>query len=67
MCTTTHNFTLCHSIDVLGGRGFAKARVEIYRRTIEIPQCAHVFEVHCCLKVHNVNLKVTLPIHWNGL
>ena len=35
---------------------------DAYRRTIEIPQRAHIFKVNCCLKVHNVHLKLASPI-----
>ena len=27
---------------------------DVYRRTIEIPQCPRLFTANCCLKVHNV-------------
>ena len=35
---------------------------EVYRRTIEMPQCARTFQVNCCLKVHNAHLKLLSPI-----
>ena len=35
---------------------------DVHRRTIEIPQCTHIFEANCCLKVHNAHLKLALPI-----
>ena len=35
---------------------------DIYRRTIEMPQRAHIFKVDCCLDVHNAHLKLLLPI-----
>ena len=31
---------------------------DFYRRTIEMPQHACTFKVNCCLKVHNVHLKL---------
>ena len=31
---------------------------DVYRRTIEIPQCAGIFKVNCWLKVHNAYLKL---------
>ena len=31
------------------------------RRTIQIPR-VHIYNANCCLKVHNVNLKLLLPI-----
>ena len=33
-----------------------------FRRKIEIPQRASIFQDICCLKVHNVHLKLALPI-----
>ena len=35
---------------------------EVYSRTIEIPQCTRIFKSNCCLKVHNVRLKLALRI-----
>ena len=35
---------------------------DVYRRTIEILQRAHIFKVNCCFKVHNANLKLASPI-----
>ena len=35
---------------------------DVYRRTIEILQCGHIFKVNCCLKAHNASLKLALPI-----
>ena len=35
---------------------------DVYWRTIEIPQCTHIFKAKCCLKVHNVHLKLQSPI-----
>ena len=35
---------------------------DVYRRTIEMPQCARTFKVNCCVKVHNVLQKQLLPI-----
>ena len=34
----------------------------VYRRTIEMPQRAHIFKVNCSLKVHNSHLKLLSPI-----
>ena len=31
---------------------------DVYRRTIEIPQRAHIFTANSCLKVHNTHLKL---------
>ena len=28
---------------------------DVYRRTIEMPQRAHLLKVNCCLKIHNVH------------
>ena len=33
---------------------------KLLKRTIEMPQCAHTFQVNCCLKVHNAHLNFTL-------
>ena len=35
---------------------------DVYMRTIEILQCAHIFKANCCLKVQDVHLKLALPI-----
>ena len=35
---------------------------DVYRRTMEVPQCAHTFQVNCCLKVHNAHPKLLSPI-----
>ena len=35
---------------------------DVYRRTIEMTQRAHTFQVNCCLKVHNARLKLLSPI-----
>ena len=35
---------------------------DVYRRTIEIPQRTHISKANCCVKVHNVHLKLALPI-----
>ena len=35
---------------------------DVYRRTVEMPQCAHTYQVNCCLKVHNAHLKLLSPI-----
>ena len=31
---------------------------DIYGRTAEIPQCAHIFKANCCLKVYNAHLNL---------
>ena len=36
--------------------------MDVCGRTIEIPQCTRIFKVNCCLKVHNVQLKIALSI-----
>ena len=33
---------------------------DVYKKTIQIPQCTH--KANYCLKVHNVHLKLALPI-----
>ena len=33
---------------------------DVCRRTIEIPQRTRIFEVDCCLNVHNAHLKVSI-------
>ena len=35
---------------------------DVYRRTIEIPQCTSMFKANHCLKVHNVHFKVASSI-----
>ena len=35
---------------------------DVYTRAIEIPQRTHIFKAYCCLKGHNVHLKLASPI-----
>ena len=35
---------------------------DVCSRTIEMPQCARIFKVNCCLKVHNAHLQILSPI-----
>ena len=35
---------------------------DVYRRTIEFPQCTRIFKGNCYLKFHNVPLKSASPI-----
>ena len=34
---------------------------DIYRRTIEILQCARIFKANYCLKFHNAHFKLVSP------
>ena len=34
---------------------------DVCTRTIEIPQQPHIFQAHCCLKVHNAHWKLASP------
>ena len=36
--------------------------MDVYSRTIEIPQRARIFKANCCLKVHNAHLMFASPI-----
>ena len=39
------------------------SQLDVYRRTVEIPQRACIFKDNCCLEVHNANLiKLALRI-----
>ena len=35
---------------------------DVYKRTIEIPQCTRIFKANWCLKFHNAHFKLPLPI-----